>query len=106
MSVVAYTPAGYVFGLFLMIVFFLAVVGVSVGSFLAEFVKAKVMLVGSVVYWVVALPNGLYMIFFYVYQPGLFQSVSTGLFLSMPAVLCADITYMIKYLVKKRRSQS
>ncbi len=106
MSFVAYTPSSSAFGIFLMLFFFWAIVGFIAGSFLAEFVKARVMLVVSAVYWVVALPNGLNMILFYHYQPGLLQSVSTGLSFSMPAVLCADIAYAIKYFARKRRTQS
>ena len=106
MSFVAYTPTSYVFGFVLMIVFFLCVVGFLVGTFLGDVVKAKVVLAGSVVYWVVALPNLLYLLFFYQYQPGFFQSVSTGLFWSMFLVVGADVAYVIKYFVKKRRTRS
>jgi hypothetical protein len=104
MSFVAYTPTSYVLGVVLTIVFFLAVAGYLVGSFLADLVKAKVMLVGSVVYWWAALLNLVYVFVFYSYQPGGFQSVSVGLLFLMPLVGCADITYVIKYFVRRRRS--
>ena len=105
MSFVAYTPGSYVLGMILTIVFFLCVAGYLVGSFLADVIKARVMYVGSVVFWVAALLIWLYAYAFY-YQQRFYGSVIMGLFWLTPAVLCADVTYVIKYFVKKRRTQS
>lgn len=95
MSFVAYTPGSYVFGLIVSILFFLAVFGLLVGYFLAEVVEGRVMLVGSLVYWVVALFIG----------PYVPSEMAWWLPWSMILVLFADVAYMARYSVKRRRGQ-
>ena len=68
-----YVPSSYVAGVLLVYVFLLVGFGYLVGSFLAKKVRAKLMMVGSVVYWVVALINWLYLYLFYYYHLGLYQ---------------------------------
>ncbi len=102
MSFVAYTPTSYAFSLYLTILFFLAVLGFLVGILLAEAVEARVMLVGSVVYWVVALfiwPYAGSFIWPYVGLP------SENLSLLNILVLFVDVTYVARYM-KIRRTRS
>lgn len=110
MSFVASVPSGLVVGVFWAFVLSLAGFGFVVGSLLARMVRARVVLVGSVIYWAAALLNWWYVYFFYYHQQGLYQIegfsvTSVGFLLSMILVLCADITYVAWYLVKRRRTQ-
>jgi len=107
---VGYTPSGYAFGLALALVVWSVGFGYVVGSFLAKMVRAKFMMVGSVVYWMVALVNWLYSYFFSYYRLGLYQfgvfsALSVALSWSMILALSADVTYMVKYLVKRRKER-
>ena len=106
---VGYVPSGYVAGVLLVYVFLLVGFGYLVGSFLARKIRARLMMVGSLVYWVVALINWLYLYLFYyyhlgLYQFGVFSTLSGAFFWSMIPVLSIDITYMVEYLVKRRKT--
>jgi hypothetical protein len=104
-----YVPSEYVAGIFLVYVFLLVGFGYLLGSFLAKTVRAKLMMAGSLVYWMVALANWLYLYFFSYYRLGLYQFgvfslLSGAFFYSMIPVLSIDLTYMVKYLVKRRKT--
>lgn len=104
-------PPGYIFGLLVSFVLFWVGFGYLVGSFLVKIVRARVMLVGSVVYWALALVNWLYLYLYFYYHLGLYQirvfsALSEGFFWSMGPAVFTDVTYMVKYLLKRRRGKS
>lgn len=96
MSFVDLTPGSSAIGILLMFGVFIAVLGIIVGTALAEVVKARVMLLGSLVYWMVTLLISPFV--------GL-SSLGFWWAGSMILVLFADVTYMVKYLVKRGEFQ-